>query len=125
MVEGERVPGEAAARSKGCRDLLEAAATIRPGGQMQQRPAGAVDQGSRLLEFELPHVSFTQVELDPLLDSARSSLREHRPGRVDPDDTPARRLSNRDRDPPRANADLDQRPVSIAGKPDVERDVWA
>src|SRR5687768_18436387 len=32
MVEGERVPGEAAVRPKRCRDPLEAAATIRPRG---------------------------------------------------------------------------------------------
>src|SRR5436190_15727951 len=30
MVEGERVPGEAAVRAKRCRDPLEAAATIGP-----------------------------------------------------------------------------------------------
>src|SRR4051794_36963581 len=41
MVEGERVPGEAAVSPKRCRDPLEAAATIRPRGQMQQRPARA------------------------------------------------------------------------------------
>src|SRR5436190_2101570 len=44
MVEGERVPGEAAVRPKRCRDPPEAAATIGPGGQMQQRPPRAVDQ---------------------------------------------------------------------------------
>ncbi len=36
MVEGERVPGEAAVRPKRCRYPLEAAATIGPRGQMQQ-----------------------------------------------------------------------------------------
>src|ERR687885_454407 len=36
-------------------------------GQMQQRPPRAVDQGRRLLDFKLPYVSFTQVELDSLL----------------------------------------------------------
>jgi hypothetical protein len=41
MVEGERVPGEAAVRPKRCRDPLEAAATIGPRGQMQQRPPWA------------------------------------------------------------------------------------
>src|SRR5688572_26458588 len=36
---------------------------------------------------------------------------------------PARCLSNRDRNTPGANCKLDQWPVSITGKPDVERDV--
>jgi hypothetical protein len=56
----------------------EQPATICPRGQMQQRWPRAVDQGRRLLE--LPHVSFTQVELDSLLARARSSLSEHRLG---------------------------------------------
>ena len=90
---------------------------------MQQRPPGAVDQGRRLLDFKLPYVSFTQVELDSLLNCAHSSLREHRRRRVNPYYTPARCLSNRDRNAPVANCKLDQWPVSITGKPDVERDV--
>src|SRR5256885_14889624 len=123
MVEGERVPGEAAVRPKRCRDPLEATATIGPCGQMQQRPPRAVDQGRRLLDFKVPYVSFTQVELDSLLNCAHSSLREHRRRRVNPYYTPARCLSNRDRNPPVANCKLDQWPVSITGKPDVERDI--
>ena len=123
VVEGERVPGEAAVRPKRCRDQLEAAQTIGPRGQMQQRPPRAVDQGRRLLDFKLPYVSFTQVELDSLLNCAHSSLLEHRRRRVDPYYTPARCLSNRDRNAPGADCKLDQWPVSITGKPDVERDV--
>jgi hypothetical protein len=72
MVEGERVPGEAAVRPKRCRDPLEAAATIGPRVQVQQRPPRAVDQGRRLLDFKLPYVFFTQVELDSLLNCART-----------------------------------------------------
>src|SRR5947208_171683 len=123
MVEGERVPGEAAVRPKRCRDPLEATATIGPCGQMQQRPPRAVDQGRRLLDFKLPYVSFTQVELDSLLNCAHSSLRDHRRRRVNPYYTPARCVSNRHRNAPGANCKLDQWPVSITGKPDVERDV--
>ena len=123
MVEGECVPGEAAVRPKRCRDPLEAAATIGPRGQMQQRPPRAVDQGRRLLDFKLPYVSFTQVELDSLLNCAHSSLREHRRRRVNPYNTSARCLSNRDRNAPVANRKLDQWPVSLTGERDVERDV--
>ena len=90
---------------------------------MQESPPGEVDQGRRLLDLELPYVSFTQVELDSRLDCAHSSLREHRRRRVDPHYTPARCLGNRDRNAPGANCKLDQSPVSITGKPHVERDV--
>jgi len=66
---------------------------------MQQRPPRAVDQGRRLLDLKLPDVSFT------------------------PYYTPARCLGNRDRNAPGANGKLDHWPVTITGKPDVERDV--
>ena len=125
MVEGERVPGEAAVRPKRCRDPLEAAATIGLRGQMQQRPPRAVDQGCRLLDFKLPYVSLMQVELNSLLNRAHSSLREHRRRRVNPCYTPARCLSNRDRNSPSTNGKLDQWPVSLKRKPDVERNVSA
>jgi hypothetical protein len=108
MVEGERIPGEAAVRQKRRRDPLKAAATIGPGGQMQQRPPGAVDQGRRFVDFKLSYVTFAQVELDSLLSRAQSSLREHRRRRVNPDHTPARCLSNRDRNAPVTNRKLDQ-----------------
>src|SRR4051812_2912636 len=58
MIERECVPGEAALRPKRRRDPLETAASIRPGGQVQRRPAGAVDQGCGLRELELAYVSF-------------------------------------------------------------------
>src|SRR5438477_11562220 len=108
MVEGERIPGEAPVRPKRRSDALKAAATIGPRGQMQQRPPGAVDQGRRFLDFKLPYVSFTQVELDSLLKRAHSSLLEHRRRRVNPDHTPARCPSNRDRNAPVTNRKLDQ-----------------
>ena len=123
MVEGERVPGEAAVGAKRRRDPLKAAATIGPRGQMQQRPAGAVDQGCRFLDFKLPYVTFAQVELDSLLDCALSSLREHCRGRVDPDHTSACCLCDRDRNAPGTNGKLDHWPVGLTGKRDIERDV--
>ena len=84
MVESERVPGEAAVRPKRRRDALEAVATIGPGGQMQQRPAGAVDQGRRFLEFKFSYVTFAEVEFDSLLSRAQTCLCEHRRRRVNP-----------------------------------------
>jgi hypothetical protein len=125
MVEGECVPGEATVRQERRRDALEAAATIGPGGQMQQGPAGAVDQGRGFLEFKFPYVTFAQVELDSLLSRAQPCLREHPPRRVNPDHKPARCLSDRDRNSPGTNGKLDQWPVSLKGKPDVERNVSA
>src|SRR5262245_43618135 len=123
MVEGERVPGEAAVRLKRRCDALKAAATIGPGRQMHQKPPGAVDQGRRFLDFKLPYVTFAQVEFDALLNRARSSLREPRPRRVNPDHPSARSLSNRDRNAPGTNGKLDQYPVSLTGKRDVERNI--
>jgi hypothetical protein len=90
---------------------------------MQQRPPGAVDQGRRLLELKLPYVSFTEVELDSFLDCAQSSLREHRRRRVDPYYLPPGCPSNGDRNAPGANRKLNQWPVSVTGKPNVEEDV--
>jgi hypothetical protein len=90
---------------------------------MQQRPPGAVDQGRRLFDFELPYVFLAQVELDSLLNRAHSSVLEHRRRRVDPDHAPARCLSDRDRNAPVTNRKLDHQPVGLPGKPDVERDV--
>src|SRR3954454_18420552 len=95
MVESERVPGEATVRQKRCGDAFEAAAPVGPRAQVQQRPARAIDQGRRFINFEISYVSFTQVELDSLLGRAQSSLREHSRRRVDPDHTPARRLRDR------------------------------
>jgi hypothetical protein len=125
MVEGERVPREATVRQERRRDALEAAATIGPGRQMQQRPAGAVDQGRGLLEFKFTYVTFAQVELDSLLSRAESCLREHAPRRVNPHYKPARCLSDRDRNAPGTNRKLDQWPLSLERKPDVERNVGA
>ena len=58
MVERECVPGEAAVRPKRRRDPLEAAATIGPGGQMQQRPRRGSRSGCGFLDFKLPYVAF-------------------------------------------------------------------
>ena len=125
MVEGECVPGEATVRQERRRDALEAAATVGPGGQMQQRAAGAVDQGRGFLEFKLPYVTFAQVELDSLLSRPQPCLRDHAPRRVNPDHKLARCLSDRDRNSPGTNGKLDEWPVSLKGKPDVERNVSA
>jgi hypothetical protein len=92
---------------------------------MQQRPAGAVDQGGGFVEFKFAYVTFAQVELDSLLSCAPSCLREHPPRRVDPDHKPARCLSDRDRNAPGTKGKLDQWPVGLEGKPDVERNVCA
>src|SRR4051794_30654476 len=123
MVEGERVPREAAVGQKRCCDPLEAAATISPRRQMQQRPPWAIDQCSRFVELELSYVSLAQVEVHSLLGRAQSSLREHSRRRVDPDDAPARCLRDRNRNAPGTDRKLDQWPVGLTRKTDVERNV--
>jgi hypothetical protein len=92
---------------------------------MQQRPAGAVDQGRGFLELKFPYVTFAQVELDSLLRRAQPCLGEHPPRRANPDHKPARCPGDGDRNSPGANGKLDQWPVSLKGKPDVERNVSA
>ena len=61
----------------------------------------------------------------PCFSRAQPCLREHPPRRVNPDHKPARCLSDRDRNSPGTNGKLDQWPVSLKGKPDVERNVSA
>ena len=92
---------------------------------MQQRPAGAVDQGRGFLEFKFSYVTFAQVELDSLLSRAQPCLGEHPPRRVNPHHKPARCLSDGNRNSRGADGKLDQWPVSLKGKPDVERNVAA
>src|SRR3954452_18914829 len=123
VVEGERIPGEPPVGSKRSGDALEATAAIRPRGQMQQRPAGTVDQGRRLVDLEVGYVPFPEVDLDSLLGRVQPCLREHPRRRVDPDHGPARCLSDRDRDSPGTDGELDQWPVSLEGKSDVEGNV--
>ena len=90
---------------------------------MQQGPARAVDQGRRFIELQFPYVSVAEVELDSRLGRTLSRLGEHARRRVDPEHTPARCLGDGDRDAPGPNRKLDQWPVGITGKPDIERDV--
>jgi hypothetical protein len=108
IVEGERIPGEAAVRPKRRRDPLKAAATIPPRGQMQAETARGSRSRPPVPRFQAPYISFAQVELDSLFNCAHSSLREHRRRRVNPDHAPARCLSNRDRNAPVTNRKLDQ-----------------
>ena len=77
-------------------------------GNVRWRAVVTVRWSRRFLDFKLPYVSFAQVERDSRLKRALSRLCEHRRRRVDPDHTPARCLSNRDRNAPVTNRKLDQ-----------------
>jgi hypothetical protein len=89
--------------------------------------AAETAQGSRSRpptpRFQAPVCLLHAGQVRPFLDCARSSLREHRRRRINPYNTPARSLSNRDRNAAVPNCKLDQWPVSITGKPGIERDV--
>ena len=108
VVEDERVPGEPSARPERRGDARERAAAVRPGGQVQERAEGAVDQRRRLLQIELAHVALTQVELDPRRGGVGAGLGEHRRRGVDSDHGPPGRLRDRDRHPPVADRKLDR-----------------
>ena len=85
MVEHESVPGEPSARTQSRRDPFEGAAPVGPRRQVEQRPERAVDECRRLVECELAHVAFMQLELDPRLGSMGPRLLEHRRRSVDSD----------------------------------------
>jgi hypothetical protein len=56
VVEGKGVPGEAPVWWERGGDTLERVAAVGPGGQVQQRAEGAVDQRRRLVEGKVAHV---------------------------------------------------------------------
>jgi hypothetical protein len=67
-------------------DMFEGTAAVSPGRQVQKRPEQAIDQGRFLVERELTHVAFAQVELDTRIGGTCAGLLEHRGRRVDSDD---------------------------------------
>ena len=99
VIEREGVPGEPSARPERRRDPFEGPPAVGPGRQVQERAERAVDQRSRLVEREVAHVAFVQVELHTRLGRPVAGLLEHRRRRVDSDHPPAGRLRNGDRDP--------------------------
>ena len=90
---------------------------------MQERAERAVDQRRRLVENQVAHVALAQVELHTRLGGTSTGLREHRRRRVNADHALASRLRDRNRHPPIADRQLDQRPVRLARELDVEGDV--
>ena len=90
---------------------------------MAERAERAVDEPGRLVQLEVAHVAFAQLEVDAGRGDALARLREHRGRRVDAEHAPAGLARDRDRDAPVADRELDERPVGLAGELDVERDV--
>jgi len=123
VVEGERVPGEAAARAQRLRHPLEDGAPVGPRRQVEERAERAVDQCGGLFQVELAHVAQMELELDACRGGALTRLVEHRRRRVDPDHGPSRRLRDRNRDAAVADRELDERAACFPREPDVEVDV--
>ena len=90
---------------------------------MKERAEWAIDQRRTLVERQVAHVAFAQVELNTRLSGTRSRLLEHRRRRVDPDDRPTCRPRNRDGDSAVPNGKLDERPVGLARKLHIEGDI--
>jgi len=123
VVEGQGVPGEPPLRPERDGDALEGAPPVGPGRQVQQRTERAVDQPRWLVEGQVMHVTFAQVEVHAHLGRAGPRLSEHGRRGVDADHSLAGSLRDRDRDPPVPDRELHQRPIGRTGELDVEGDV--
>src|SRR5579862_700672 len=123
VVEREGIPREPAARPQRAGNALERPPSVLPGREMQQRAERAVDESRRLLELQVAYVVLPQVELGTGLGGTRPRVLEHRRRGVDSDHPPPGLERDRDRDAPRADRELHDRPVGLAGQRDVERDV--
>jgi hypothetical protein len=86
MIECEGVPCEPSVGKERRRDAFEGAAAVSPGRQVQEGSEGAVDQRRLLVERELAHVAFAQLEPHTRLGGTSARLFEHRRRRVDSDD---------------------------------------
>jgi hypothetical protein len=69
------------------------------------------------------HVALSEVEVDAGFQGPGVRLLEHRGRRVDSDHRSAGRLGERNRDPAVPDGKLDERPVGLARKLGIERDV--
>ena len=90
---------------------------------MQERAERAVDERGRLVQLEVAHVALPEVERDACLGGAGAGVLQHPRRGVDPEDRPARRLRNGDRDAAVPDRELDERPVRGLRQSDIEGDV--
>lgn len=123
VVEAERIPREASARSERGGHTLEHASAVCPRGQVQQSAERAVDEARRLVQLEVPHVRLAEMKLDAGLGSALAGQTDHRGRGVDADDGATRFAGDGNRHVARADGELDQRPVRFAREVDIERNV--
>jgi hypothetical protein len=86
MIEREGVPYEPSAGTERRRNTFEGTASVGPGRQVQERPERAVDRRRLLVERQLAHVAFAQVEIDSRLSGSGARLLEHRGRGIDSDD---------------------------------------
>ena len=90
---------------------------------MKKRAERAVDEPRRLVDDELAHVAFAEVELDAGRHSAFAGQCEHRGGKVDPGHAPTDCLRDGNGDTTVADTELDHSVLGFTCEPHVERDV--
>lgn len=90
---------------------------------MQQRAEGAVDQSGLLVEREISHIFFAQIEFYARSGSSVAGLLEHCARGIDTDDLPPRSLGNWDGDSPVPDRKLNDWTISLACKGYVEGNV--
>jgi hypothetical protein len=88
---------------------------------MEERAPRDVDQCWLLFEREVAHVRLAQLDGHTACLFARDV--EHRGGGFEAEDALPRLPRHRDRDPPRTDGELDDRPICLAHQLGVERDV--
>ena len=84
---------------------------------MAERAGGDIDQPGGLVELEVAHVAFAQLEVDARRGCPLARLREHRRRGVDSEHLPAGLARDRDRDAAVADGELDQRAVRLLRQP--------
>ncbi len=90
---------------------------------MQEGPERAIDQRRLLVDGEVAHVEFAQLELDTRHGGTRTGLLEHCRRSVDSGHWPTGRLRNRNGDPAVPDSKLDERPAGLARELDIEGDL--
>src|ERR1700731_2956007 len=88
-------------------DALEGPAAVGPGAQVQQRAVRAVDEPRGLVQGQVAHVAFAQIEADARLRGTGTGLGEHDGRRVDADHRLACCLRDRDGHPVVPDGKLD------------------
>ena len=122
-VEDEYVPREAPAGPERSSDALEDPAPVCPSREVEQRAERAVDERCRLLELEVAHVFFVELDVDAgRLSRSRACASIAGERSVPITCRPVSRATGI-ADSAVPDGELDDRALGLARQLDVERDV--